>query len=207
MSVSSVNVISASSDIKKYQGTKKHPGFTVKKLLIMYLAKGIWSHMPTKLSIILWRIKWGFLTIFVNLRSWGIQTEKELPPLQLFWRDHQSHDIQLHLHQSYSSQLLRHLTILFGNVTETREYPYPFLDPAWYKTRERHWGLPKTHPPLLLLGSASKCSWLFSLVHLVWKKQKAKTIHIEAIWCACYLITKSHSYKVSIGLPISLYLL
>lgn len=39
------------------------------------LTEEIWSHMPTKFSFILWRIKWGFLTIVVKHRDWGIQTQ------------------------------------------------------------------------------------------------------------------------------------
>lgn len=31
-----------------------------------YVADEKWSHMPTKLSIILWRIKWWFLSTFSN---------------------------------------------------------------------------------------------------------------------------------------------
>lgn len=36
---------------------------------------GIWSHMPTEFSIMLWRIIWGYLTIFQRLREWEIQTK------------------------------------------------------------------------------------------------------------------------------------
>lgn len=48
------------------------------------LAEGMWSHMPTKFSIILWRNKLGILTTFVELRSWGYDLNPSgLPPLQL----------------------------------------------------------------------------------------------------------------------------
>lgn len=33
------------------------------------LANGIWSHMPTKISIMWWRIKWNDLNIFQRLRD------------------------------------------------------------------------------------------------------------------------------------------
>lgn len=38
------------------------------------IANGIWSHMPSKLSIILWRIKNKQLKTLVMLNAWGLWT-------------------------------------------------------------------------------------------------------------------------------------
>lgn len=39
------------------------------------LAKDIKTHMPTKLSIMLWSVKQGFITTFQKLKQWGIQIQ------------------------------------------------------------------------------------------------------------------------------------
>lgn len=36
------------------------------------IAQGIWSHIPTKFSIIFWRIKWNHLKTFLRLRQWDL---------------------------------------------------------------------------------------------------------------------------------------
>lgn len=37
--------------------------------------EGMQSHMPTKFSVISWRIKWKYLPTFLRLREWGEQTQ------------------------------------------------------------------------------------------------------------------------------------
>lgn len=37
------------------------------------LASGIWSHL-SKFSIMLWRIRWGFINTFKKMRQWKMQT-------------------------------------------------------------------------------------------------------------------------------------
>lgn len=39
------------------------------------LEEGIWSQLPTKFSIMLWRVKWGYLTTFAKLQGWGRDTQ------------------------------------------------------------------------------------------------------------------------------------
>lgn len=47
------------------------------------LSKGIWSHFPTKFSVFLRRLRWGFLITFRALHQWYSQA----PSICLFYRD------------------------------------------------------------------------------------------------------------------------
>lgn len=39
---------------------------------IDHLASGIWSKKPTKFSVLLWKLRWGYLPSFKTLRQWGV---------------------------------------------------------------------------------------------------------------------------------------
>lgn len=39
------------------------------------LVEGIWLHLATKFTIMLWRVKWEFLTYFAILQKWKIKTQ------------------------------------------------------------------------------------------------------------------------------------
>ena len=131
------------------------------------LAEGIWSKMPTKFSILLWRVKWDHLNTFRKLRNWRVQ----VPPACLLCNLEDETRSHLFFNCFYSRSLLiplaEHLDFAFWKIMNIPVPTQSSPDIRLGDLTEVAQKITRYSPPL---GVNMECYWVLVVAYMDGKK-------------------------------------